>query len=67
MFAVMAELFEGELNPVHASAIDHVPIPEGLNLDEWIHEPPPESSFEVNLFLFPNSTIPIVLLLDCKG
>ncbi len=51
LYATVATLFEGELNPVHPTAIDHVPIPEGLNLDEWIHEPPPESSFEVQDFL----------------
>jgi AP-3 complex subunit delta-1 len=47
MYAALPVLFEGELNPVHVSAIEHVPLPEGLNLDEWIHEPPPEHSFDV--------------------
>ena len=47
MYSALTVLFEGELNPVHQSAIEHVPIPEGLNLDEWIHEPPPEQSFDV--------------------
>uniref|UniRef100_A0A915Q751 AP-3 complex subunit delta n=1 Tax=Setaria digitata TaxID=48799 RepID=A0A915Q751_9BILA len=34
-----SKLFEGELNPVAAKAQKKVPIPEGLNLDVWIHEP----------------------------
>ncbi|VDK64130.1 unnamed protein product, partial [Gongylonema pulchrum] len=40
-----AKLFEGELNPVAAKAQRKVPVPEGLNLDVWIHEP--ESEDEV--------------------
>uniref|UniRef100_A0A158Q7G9 Adaptin_N domain-containing protein n=1 Tax=Elaeophora elaphi TaxID=1147741 RepID=A0A158Q7G9_9BILA len=34
-----AKLFEGELNPVAAKAQKKVPVPEGLDLDAWIHEP----------------------------
>ncbi|VDN04837.1 unnamed protein product [Thelazia callipaeda] len=33
-----SKLFEGELNPVAAKAQKKVPIPEGLDLDTWIHE-----------------------------
>eukprot|EP01125_Pyxidicula_operculata_P017263 TRINITY_DN6042_c0_g1_i1.p1 TRINITY_DN6042_c0_g1~~TRINITY_DN6042_c0_g1_i1.p1 ORF type:complete len:1211 (-),score=291.67 TRINITY_DN6042_c0_g1_i1:1241-4873(-) len=29
-------------NPVSAQAQERVPLPEGLNLDNWIHEPMPE-------------------------
>ncbi|MCP9263614.1 AP-3 complex subunit delta-1 [Dirofilaria immitis] len=34
-----AKLFEGELNPVAMKAQKKVPVPEGLDLDAWIHEP----------------------------
>ncbi|VDK84565.1 unnamed protein product [Litomosoides sigmodontis] len=34
-----ARLFKGELNPVALKAQKKVPIPEGLDLDAWIHEP----------------------------
>ncbi|EFO25936.1 hypothetical protein LOAG_02545 [Loa loa] len=34
-----ARLFEGELNPVAVKAQKKVPIPKGLDLDAWIHEP----------------------------
>jgi AP-3 complex subunit delta-1 len=36
-------LFEGDLNPVAPKAQRKVPIPDGLDLDEWINEPPSES------------------------
>ena len=36
--------FAGELNPVALKAQKKVPIPEGLDLDAWINEPPPEES-----------------------
>lgn len=36
--------FAGELNPVAAKAQKKVPVPEGLDLDAWINEPPSESS-----------------------
>ncbi|XP_056614470.1 AP-3 complex subunit delta-1 isoform X2 [Triplophysa dalaica] len=39
-------LFAGELNPVAPKAQKKVPIPEGLNLDAWINEPPSESESE---------------------
>ncbi|KAG1673922.1 AP-3 complex subunit delta-1 [Nymphon striatum] len=39
-------LFNGELNPVAPKAQKKVPIPEGLDLDEWINDPPSESSEE---------------------
>ncbi|CAJ0608035.1 unnamed protein product [Cylicocyclus nassatus] len=45
----IAKLYEGELNPVAAKAQKKVPIPEGLDLDQWINEPwedTPESSEE---------------------
>lgn len=39
--------FAGELNPVAAKAQKKVPVPEGLDLDAWINEPPmPEESEE---------------------
>lgn len=39
-------LFAGELNPVAPKAQKKVPVPEGLDLDQWINEPPSESSSE---------------------
>ncbi|XP_018418675.1 PREDICTED: AP-3 complex subunit delta-1 isoform X3 [Nanorana parkeri] len=42
---VMA-LFAGELNPVAPKAQKKVPIPEGLDLDGWINEPPSDSESE---------------------
>lgn len=36
----MSLLFEGELNPVAPKAQRKVPVPEGLDLDAWINEPP---------------------------
>ncbi|KAI5735013.1 hypothetical protein M8J77_013087 [Diaphorina citri] len=41
-------LFCGELNPVAPKAQKKVPLPEGLNLDEWINDPPSSSSEEDN-------------------
>uniref|UniRef100_A0A1I8BU09 AP-3 complex subunit delta n=1 Tax=Meloidogyne hapla TaxID=6305 RepID=A0A1I8BU09_MELHA len=37
--ASLAKCFEDELNPVAPKAQRRVPLPEGLNLDEWINEP----------------------------
>ncbi|XP_054274648.1 AP-3 complex subunit delta-1-like [Macrosteles quadrilineatus] len=42
--ADIAALFSGELNPVAPKAQKKVQIPEGLDLDAWINEPPPPSS-----------------------
>ncbi|XP_063311946.1 AP-3 complex subunit delta-1 isoform X2 [Pelobates fuscus] len=42
---VMA-LFAGELNPVAPKAQKKVPVPEGLDLDTWINEPPSDSESE---------------------
>ncbi|KAI1883045.1 hypothetical protein AGOR_G00241190 [Albula goreensis] len=39
-------LFTGELNPVAPKAQKKVPVPEGLDLDAWINEPPSESESE---------------------
>ncbi|XP_051977784.1 AP-3 complex subunit delta-1-like isoform X2 [Xyrauchen texanus] len=39
-------LFAGELNPVAPKAQKKVPIPQGLDLDAWINEPPSESESE---------------------
>uniref|UniRef100_A0A3B3THS2 AP-3 complex subunit delta-1 n=1 Tax=Poecilia latipinna TaxID=48699 RepID=A0A3B3THS2_9TELE len=39
-------LFAGELNPVAPKAQKKVPVPEGLDLDSWINEPPSESESE---------------------
>nr|CAD7586612.1 unnamed protein product [Timema genevievae] len=40
----MAVLFVGELNPVAPKAQRKVQVPEGLDLDVWINDPPSESS-----------------------
>nr|CAD7255948.1 unnamed protein product [Timema shepardi] len=40
----MAVLFVGELNPVAPKAQRKVQVPEGLDLDMWINDPPSESS-----------------------
>jgi len=42
--AEMAALFVGELNPVAPKAQKKVQVPEGLDLDVWINDPPSESS-----------------------
>ncbi|PIO58334.1 hypothetical protein TELCIR_20233 [Teladorsagia circumcincta] len=45
----VARLYEGELNPVAAKAQRKVPVPDGLDLDQWIGEQwqdTPESSEE---------------------
>ncbi|XP_044527984.1 AP-3 complex subunit delta-1 isoform X2 [Gracilinanus agilis] len=39
-------LFAGELNPVAPKAQKKVPVPEGLDLDAWINEPPSDSDSE---------------------
>jgi len=36
--------FAGELNPVAPKAQKKVPVPEGLDLDAWINQPPEDSS-----------------------
>lgn len=38
--ADISSLFAEPLNPVAPKAQKKVPIPEGLNLDQWINEPP---------------------------
>lgn len=35
-------LFDGELNPVAPKAQKKVPVPDGLDLDAWINDPPSE-------------------------
>lgn len=40
----MAVLFAGDLNPVAQKAQRKVPLPEGLDLDEWINPPPAADS-----------------------
>uniref|UniRef100_A0A665VGG1 AP-3 complex subunit delta-1 n=1 Tax=Echeneis naucrates TaxID=173247 RepID=A0A665VGG1_ECHNA len=42
----VSALFAGELNPVAPKAQKKVPVPEGLDLDAWINEPPSESESE---------------------
>lgn len=39
----LLSLFAGELNPVAPRAQRKVPVPDGLDLDAWIHEPLEES------------------------
>ncbi|XP_015922470.1 AP-3 complex subunit delta-1 isoform X1 [Parasteatoda tepidariorum] len=38
----LLSLFTGELNPVAPKAQKKVPVPDGLDLDAWINEPPSE-------------------------
>jgi hypothetical protein len=40
--AEIVELFNGELNPVASKAQRKVPVPDDLDLDKWINEPPKE-------------------------
>ncbi|XP_014597795.1 PREDICTED: AP-3 complex subunit delta-1 [Polistes canadensis] len=40
----LMEAFEGELNPVAPKAQRKVPIPDDLDLNSWINDPPSESS-----------------------
>lgn len=44
--AELAVAFKSELNPVAAKAQKKVPVPEGLDLDVWINDPPSESEEE---------------------
>lgn len=39
-------IFAGELNPVAVKAQKKVPLPDGLDLDTWINDPPPSSESE---------------------
>ncbi|KNC81882.1 hypothetical protein SARC_05813 [Sphaeroforma arctica JP610] len=39
-------LFEGDLNPIAATAQAKVPIPENINLEKWIHTKPSSSEEE---------------------
>nr|XP_039258298.1 AP-3 complex subunit delta-1-like isoform X2 [Styela clava] len=41
------DLFKGELNPVAPKAQKKVPVPEGLDLDAWINDPPSSSEDDV--------------------
>lgn len=55
MIREIRELFVGDLNPVAPKAQRKVQLPEGLDLDEWINEPPEtnsESSDEEKFALF---------------
>lgn len=42
----LASAFSSELNPVAVKAQKKVPVPEGLDLDEWINDPPSDSEEE---------------------
>ncbi|KAI8833659.1 adaptin N terminal region-domain-containing protein, partial [Chytriomyces cf. hyalinus JEL632] len=42
----LATLFVGELNPVNPQAQSLVPVPEGLDLDAWIHDPEPDVALD---------------------
>ena len=44
----MSIFYAGELNPVAAKAQKKVPVPEGLDLEAWINEPPAESENEAD-------------------
>ncbi|ESP05472.1 hypothetical protein LOTGIDRAFT_177167 [Lottia gigantea] len=39
----LEQLYAGDLNPVAVKAQKKVPVPEGLDLDEWINAPPSDS------------------------
>ncbi|EAT39753.1 AAEL008462-PA [Aedes aegypti] len=55
MIQEIRELFVGDLNPVAPKAQRKVQLPDGLDLDEWINEPPEtnsESSDEEKFSLF---------------
>merc|ERR1712096_203184 len=41
---LFSSMFRGELNPVAPKAQKRVPVPEGLDLDKWINDPPSSSS-----------------------
>ncbi|TPX42933.1 hypothetical protein SeMB42_g03760 [Synchytrium endobioticum] len=43
VLAELSRLFYGEIKPVNPKAQKRVPIPQGLDLDQWIHPPPPEA------------------------
>lgn len=53
----LLSLFAGELNPVAPRAQKKVPVPEGLDLDAWIHQPVEDSEsdsdnvYDDNLFV----------------
>lgn len=49
LISELADTFEGELNPVAPKAQKKVPLPDGLDLDSWINDPPSESSDEEDL------------------
>ncbi|CAL8088966.1 unnamed protein product [Orchesella dallaii] len=42
----LANAFSSELNPVAVKAQKKVPVPEGLDLDAWINDPPSDSEEE---------------------
>lgn len=42
----LASAFSSELNPVAVKAQKKVPVPEGLDLDAWINDPPSDSEEE---------------------
>ncbi|CAG7729876.1 unnamed protein product [Allacma fusca] len=42
----LVHFFAGDLNPVAPKAQKKVPLPEGLDLDKWINDPPSESEEE---------------------
>ena len=44
----MSIFYAGELNPVAAKAQKKVPVPEGLDLEAWINDPPVESDNEAD-------------------
>uniref|UniRef100_A0A5K3FKE5 AP-3 complex subunit delta n=1 Tax=Mesocestoides corti TaxID=53468 RepID=A0A5K3FKE5_MESCO len=54
-------LFAGEVHPVAAKAQRKVPLPEGLDLDAWINEPPPPPKLTL---ASPSSLLPTDAPLD---
>ena len=54
--AELAAMFAGELNPVAPKAQRKVPLPEGLDLDAWINEPPTPTRSSTGLDASEGST-----------
>ncbi len=55
----IASLFNEPLNPVAPKAQKKVPVPEELNLDEWINEPEPEPERDEGRSIYSPLVTPI--------